>query len=324
MAKPKFDPNAFKSAKEAAGNGEFPEIETGIYIVELMKATEGEAKSSGRYQVSLGYQIDENDPNFKNQYIWEHIGLADSNGVINENGYKALAIRFNNLKIKFDPATDELATVLENAIGTKVRLQYTKADSPEGFDKVRIKSCISTPQAKQPTAKENQPDIDDLDAATQSDEPQIELLPGMWIETLSGKKYRIINVLDVTESEDGNQYIQCIPQGGKAPKDMVTLNCDEFKEIVADPTAGATPPAAKQEPAKTPPVNRELDEIEEAEEQEEVEEAPQMTVGANAKGTSSVTGKTIQGTIRAIEGEIVKIGDGKQVARCKKDTVVLL
>ena len=317
MAKPKFDPNVYKTQKEQSG-GDFPDVEPGIYICTLEKCYCQGSKGSGRLQVSFGYQIDPGDPNFKNQYVWSHIGIANQDGSANEQGYKILGIVMSALKIKYDPASDDFDKVLEGAVGTKVRLQLSKSNpNPDGicYDQIRIKQVLSTPQAPTPDAKTNQrPDVDDLDAASNgpASEP-IEINPGDWIICQDDKLYKIIGLLDVNESEDGNQYMQVLPQGGKLPRDMVTKNCDEFK-------SKATPP---KEEAPAPAQKRELDEVEELEEEEEA--APiKLAVGVKAKGTSSVSGKSVSGEVKEIVEDIVKISDGKTIFRCKKDTVEVL
>src|SRR3990167_1440797 len=215
MAKPVFNRNLFGAKRLERGKGEFPEVSSGTYICHLQRAHIGEAKTSGCLQAVFGYQIEDESPDFPSQYIWEYIRLTNQDGIDQEGGYDALAIRLSTLRVADSGNID---SDIESAIGSKVRLDYTAGDkdaveNKHKFDKFRIKRLISKPDGS--TAVEGYKAAgvaapEELDAQQEG----IEIEPGMIVQLNTMEKLEVVALLEKNDSNDGKDYLMTKPIGG--------------------------------------------------------------------------------------------------------------
>jgi len=132
MAKRSFSEDDFnKAAGDVAsgkgqGDGEFPVISKGTYVAHVERAAFKQA-DSGSEQVSIGFQIDEDDDNHANQYVFWNQNLVKKDGNANEIGLRSFVTMIHAL-------TDKTANLgkfgneetrdseLEELIGTRVKI----------------------------------------------------------------------------------------------------------------------------------------------------------------------------------------------------------
>lgn len=334
--------------------GDFPDVASGTYICTVRKAHLAEAKSSGALQAVFGYQIDDESPDYPNQYIWEYIRLTDKDGNDQQGGYDALAIKLSQLKA---PDSGDVESDLEAILDSRVRLEYTAGDdsAPDGdkrrYDKYRVKRLISRPDGS--------PAVEGYKAAnTQSPEeldstdPGITLSEGMIVVLNTGEKLVIVEMVEKEESGDGGEYLMVKPVGGKM-KDMKKIALTDIKDVERpeSETGKVTEerPSQQQAPVTTAlgkaqnvttvtaspsskPTADELDDDLDApidDVEDEIIEEYDLEVGDKVSGTSAKTGKGIVGTIHDLnkEGMIIvhwKNDKGQTVASaCNPDTVKL-
>lgn len=137
MGKGGFSKAAYTQANEKAGEsqqGNFKDIEKGIYQVEIKKASFKDNPTGSR-TVMFGFQIDEEDEKHPNQYVWWFQTIRNTDGQDNEIGIQQLMQRFNQYSdgmfsiddLEFnenDECTNE-DEILERFVGTKLKLQIS-------------------------------------------------------------------------------------------------------------------------------------------------------------------------------------------------------
>ena len=342
MAKPVFNRNLFGAKRQENATREFPDVTTDTYIAHLRKAYIGEAKTSGRLQASFGFQICDDDPNFPNQYIWNHIGLTDANGVDQEKGYNALSVVLSILRA---PDTGNPDNDLEAVIGSKVRLDYTAQDDKHEYSGIKIKRLIAGPDGNSPVAGYKAEGVaapEELD----SQNPPIDLAPGMWIKLNTGLEWEIMALLEKDQSTDGKEYLFCKPVAGGPPAkicldDVIDAypprNPKVTEERPSQTQAETAAPQTATVATTASPAPDELDAggldapfEEEVVEEEVVEEevAPKLEVGMTVSGVSSKTGKGVVGKIVSFEADgTIKVHfnrpeDGKLAASYLKPETV--
>lgn len=321
MAVPKFNAKLFQIKKEAQGDGSFPDVASGIYICKLEKCY-SKVAASGRLNCCFGWQIDEDDPNYKNQYIWNFIGLTDAAGVDSEDGYNVLAIVLSQLKVKSD--AEDLDAILETAIGTKCRIDWTAPSEENQYSKLRIKKLISLPDGSEAVSAYKADQAGNADETTVAAEEQVvEIVPGMIGIHSTGARWEVIAVLEASESDDNQEYVTCKPVGGKLTQ-MKNIPLIEFTDFQNPEPKGVTqekPSTPAPAPAATPSAN-ELDNLPE-EEGEGEEESVGFTVGQAVTGISAKTGNTINGRYKetAADGLIVVLNHENKIFRLKPESV---
>jgi len=349
MALVKFNRELFHAkhatAKETGG---FQQVIKGNYIATLKKSYSKFAKTNGQLMACLSWQISEDDDKFPNHYIFENILLTNAEGENSDMGYQILASKIAQLKVPYTP-DEELDTILERAIGTKCRLNYTPQDEENQYQKVYINKLIAMPDGSETVAGYMAPD-------SQSPETEVEqvehvvLASGMIIILEgTGERLEIIELLETTDpmNTTGVEAVFAKTPGGKmstakvVPKSMIADaempapgNVAEDKPVTAIPPASTTQPATNVN--ATPDAN-ELDSMPTQELQEEtVEEESEVVeeedagpiypiLGSKATGQSAKTGKTVTGVIAANTSNpndgLIVIQDGKIAYRCKPETV---
>ncbi len=177
MTTPVFDVNAFKTAQSNQG-GDFPEIDSGYYIAELLDAKVGKAKTSDRLQATFHWKIDSDDEQFANQHCWDRVGLTDGEGVTNQKGYNIFCMRLNQLGVSTDEFLADKQRVLDSIAGTKARIQVKKAESGDKtFTNIWIDNVISSPlDNTKPDYSED--DFENLETKDLKEEAKLEIIVG--------------------------------------------------------------------------------------------------------------------------------------------------
>ena len=178
MTTPVFDVDAFKTAQKNQFSGDFPEIDPGYYIAELLDAKVGKAKTSDRLQATFHWQISDDDEQFANQHCWDRVGLTDGEGVTNQQGYNIFCMRLSQLGVSTDEFLADNQRVLDSIAGTKARIQVKKAESGgKTFTNIWIDNVISSPlDNTKPDYSED--DFENLETKDLKEEAKLEIVVG--------------------------------------------------------------------------------------------------------------------------------------------------
>lgn len=157
MAKRSFSAEAFNEAagQVASGDsGEYPVISRGTYIANVAKVF-FEIKDSGAEMVSFGFQIDSEDEDFPNQYVYVNENLVKKSGEENLRGIRQFVVLLNGLtdghfhKPSF-AQPDSRDSELEKLLGTRVKIHITpKPDGKYTNYKVEIRALLDNVYAKE-------------------------------------------------------------------------------------------------------------------------------------------------------------------------------
>lgn len=334
MAKPVFNRNLFGAKREENRSKEFPDVTSGTYIAYLRKAYIGESKGSGRLQASFGFQITDDDADFPNQYLWNHIGLTNSDGVDQEQGYNVLSVILSILRA---PDTGNPDNDLEAVIGSKVRLEYQAQDDKHEYTSVKIKRLISGPDGAAAIEGYKSANVVAPEELDNSQAAPIDLVPGMWIKLNTGLEMEIVVLLEKDQSTDGKEYLMVKPVGGTMAQ-MVKVCLEDVIDAYPARNSNVTEerPSQTQQPAATPSPAPKADELDgggfdEVVEEDVIEEepaAPKLAVGMKVSGVSAKTGKGVVGNIVSFETDgtikvhYIRPEDGKTGASYLKPETV--
>jgi len=155
MPRPTFNREAFQQANQAAQQqGEFAQIEKGIYIASIERA-EMKETTNGAYQAVFGWQISEEDENYANQYVWWNQTLVNTDGTMNNIGLQVLnQVYYSLSEGQFDPdhfQYDEAGEVTnddeihERFFGSVAKIQVIPNGEYNGNPqyKVKVKGVIT-------------------------------------------------------------------------------------------------------------------------------------------------------------------------------------
>ena len=142
MVKATFNKEAFLTGNKQAKESSFPDIKTGVYVCQLMKAKHT-TSNAGNYCANFGYQISADDEEFPNQYIWKSFILQNAANEVQENGYKYLAMDLGILGYDENIHGDFSEEFYEKLVGIVVRIQYTQGTEDKPFPKIYLKDVIS-------------------------------------------------------------------------------------------------------------------------------------------------------------------------------------
>ena len=189
-----FDADAFRKAQKTQSSGDFPEIDPGYYLAELISAKIGKSKGSGRLQVTFDWKIDSDDEQYPNQHLWDYVGLTTPDGETNQKGYEIFCMRLSQLKASSDEFLENNERVLNSIVGTKARIQVKKTESGGNtYTNVWIDNILDSP------LDGTTPDYDEDSFATYEDkdlnkESKLQIHVGM--ECIAAGKKGTIKFVD--------------------------------------------------------------------------------------------------------------------------------
>ena len=198
MAKAHFSMDAFTAAAEkvdGGGDGDFPIIAKGTYLATVEKAF-FEHTDNGAEMVKFWFQIDADDNDYANQYVFFNQNLVMISGEENQRGLEEFVKMLYGLTDKQAvlqkfAALETRDTELEKLLGTKVKIHVTPKTEGEYTNyTVKIRALLENVYAKDSGQQLEQKDIT-TNAANASKENEVKLEPGM--------------KLAVTREIDGNQ-----------------------------------------------------------------------------------------------------------------------
>lgn len=247
MAKRSFSQDAFNKAAEdvksgKTGDGDFPVISKGTYLATLEKVG-FQLKDSGAEQISMGFQIDADDENHGNQYVYWNQNLVKKDGIENEVGLRQFvtmlqALTDGHADLSKFGSKESRVNELEELLNTRVKIHVIPKTVGEYTNYIiKVRALLENVYAEN-----SKSELDDDDTVDESkapfDSPKDEDEPVIEAEQTTRNAPKEGMILEITrEREDGTEEVfqgTCIQ----------FIDADDNSMIVIDPEAKGKKPFA--------------------------------------------------------------------------------